>query len=691
MNRFRACWFGVLVVSAMCSTLRAELTRFEIQSREPFAGGSEFGAVGAYERIVGRAYFELDPSLKQTAAVVDLPLAKRNARGRVEFFADLFLLAPRDLSRASGAALYDVNNRGNKLAVRFFNQGGGGNDPLTAADAGDGFLFRNGFIVVWSGWDGELLPAPHRLRLHAPVALGKGAADNAEPITGRVRCEFIPSEKSQLSMVVNWANHGSYRPTANGLKTATLTQRVLPGDARVEVPREQWSIEVSNVESPSPNQLPKVEVRMPQGLERGRIYELIYEAQDPLVHGVCFTSVRDLISSLRTGGGENNPLLLNGKPVVRRAHGFGVSQSGRFLREFVHAGFNEDESGRKVFDGVIPHVSGSGMGSFNHRFAQPTRHATQHDHADYPPDRFPFAYGETTDPLSGQSDGILKQSLKTKTAPFVLHTQSAAEYWTRAGSLSHTDPLGKSDAAIPDNVRVYLFGGTQHGPAGYPPSKGDGQQLANPGDYRPFLRALLLSLDRWAQGGDPAPASVYPKIADGTLVDWKQSSSGFPMIPGVAYPQVIRQPVLLNLGPRWATAGIIDQQPPIARGAYVVLAPKTDADGNEVGCLLPPEVAVPLGTFTGWNLRSRAAGAEGELVSLTGSFIPFAKSKTERDASRDPRRSVQERYASTAAYGEQLEAYCRKLVAGGYLLADDVPSLVETYRNRATAAGLSKD
>jgi hypothetical protein len=662
-------------------SVQAELVRFEIQSREPLAEGLSFGDAGPYERITGRAIHELDPGLRQNQAIVDLALAPRNDRGRVEFYSDIFILAPLDLSRARGSLLYDVNNRGNKLALRFFNQSGGGNDPRSVSDCGDGFLMRQGFIVVWSGWDGELLPDPQRLRLYPPVISG-----NDQPVTGPVRCEIVPTENNTRQIVVNWAGHGSHRPVPSLIEKATLTHRIRPGDPRVIIPRDQWTLHVTEFDSPSQGQLPKVEIEVPAGLQKGHLYEVIYQAQDPQVHGVCFAGVRDLIAALRTGSGEKNPLLLEGRPAVRRAHAFGVSQSGRFLREFLYSGFNEDEAGQKVFDGLIPHVSGSGMGSFNHRFAQPTRHATQHDHADYPPDRFPFTYGESTDPLSGRTDSLLRRAIATKTVPFVLHTQSAAEYWTRAGSLSHTDPLGREDAAIPDNVRIYLFGGTQHGPAGYPPARGDGQHLANPADYRPFLRALLIALDEAARSGKALPPSVYPTIREGTLVDWTQEATGFPKIPGVTWPQVIRQPELLDFGPRWLSQGIVDRQPPVARGKYIVRVPRCDDDGNERACLSPPEVIVPLGTYTGWNLRSASAGAEDQLLSLTGSFLPFAKTRAEREAGGDPRRSLQERYADAGDYARRLEECCRDLSARGYLLADDIPELVARHRERAASA-----
>ncbi len=659
--------------------LSAEVTRFEITTREPFADGKVFGEAGSYERIIGRVFFELDPNASANRNIRDLKLAPQNEMGKVELSCDLFILAPKDPDKGNRALLYGVNNRGNLNALRFFNYGGGGNNPSTADHAGDGFLMRNGFTVVWSGWDGELLAGNNRLRLWPPKA-----GTDEEPITGLVRCEIVPTSDLNRT-VINWANHGSYRPTEKGIKTATLTQRRLANHPRVPVSGNKWKLHVSDVESGFPNQLPKVEIDYPDGFKKANIYELIYEARNPLVMGAGFASVRDLISSLKNGTGKANPLLQNEKPVIERAHGFGVSQSGRFLREFLYWGFNADEDGGKVFDGLIPHVSGSGMGSFNHRFAQPTRHAGQHDHHDYPPDRFPFAYGNQFDPLSSQQEGILDRSIESGTEPLILHTQSTSEYWNRSGSLVHTDPLGQKDADIPDNVRIYFFGGTQHGPSGFPPKQGGGQTLPNPGDYKPFLRGLLLTLDRWSAGGQASPPSRYPKIREGTLVPWTQNATGFPEIPGIRYPGVIQQPAFLDFGPYWKSKGIVDQQPPIARGSYRVLVPKSDADGNDVGCLSPPEVAVPIATYTSWRLRSKQAGAENELYSLSGSYIPFPVTKKEREEKHDPRLSVEERYPSLEDYLGKLKARCLQLEKEGYLLPEDTERTLLIQRKRVTA------
>ncbi len=657
-------------------SLLAEVTRFEILERDDFAGGLEFGEVGAYERVFGRVFYELDPDAPANQHVIDLKLAPRNEQGRVELSADLFILAPKDLKRGNGALLYGVNNRGGLNALRHFNYAAGSNRPKTEAHAGDGFLMRHGFTVVWSGWDGELLPGSDRLRLFPPKA-----SESDEPITGLVRCEIVPNSDTTRT-VINWANHGSYRPTADGLKNATLTQRLLAGHPRVAIPREKWNLIVTEVESDHPAQLPKVELDYPDGLKKLNIYEVIYEAQDPVVMGTGFTAVRDLISALRHGSGNDNPLLVDGKPAIERAHSFGVSQSGRFLREFVYWDFNADEAGRQVFDGIIPHVSGSGMGSFNHRFAQPTRHAGQHDHHDYPPDRFPFAYETQTDPLSGLTEGILQRSQVSGTAPLVMHTQSSSEYWNRSGSLVHTDPLGQRDGEIPDHVRLYFFGGTQHGPSGFTTEAGSGQTAPSSADYKPFVRALLLALDRWAKDGTEPPPSVFPTIKEGTLVAWTQNATGFPAIPGVRYPGVIQQPSYLDFGPRWQDERIVDQQPPIPRGDYRVLVPRSGPDGNPLGCLSAPEVAVPIGTYASWRLRNDDSPAVNQLYSLSGSYIPFPLTMTERKASGDPRKSVEERYATLDEYLERLKAQCLEYEEAGYFLAEDTERTLKIHRER---------
>ncbi|MEQ8788479.1 MAG: alpha/beta hydrolase domain-containing protein [Pirellulaceae bacterium] len=664
--------------AALCllltSLVHGELVRYEITDRRPFAEGESFGDVGPYEIISGRAHFAIDPRRAQNQTIVDLDLAPRGEDGRVHFSSDIFLLAPKDLSRGNGAVLYDVNNRGNKLALRFFNDSPGGNNPKSA---GNGFLMRQGYTVVWSGWIGELLPGNARLRLSAPAA-----RDGDRPITGMVRFEIAPN-RPETRMNVSGDGHGAYRPTAAGLKSATLTWRLRPGDRRVPIPRDQFEIHVGEPDDEMPNQLPEVQVELPAGFRPGYLYELIYEARDPLVHGVCLASVRDLVVSLKSGAGKDHPFPTEGESALHHAYGFGVSQSGRFLREFLYFGFNESEQGARVFDGLIPHVAGGGLGSFNHRFAQPTAFVTQREKHDWPTDRFPFTYGAMEDPHSKTTDGILRRADSADVTPKIMHTQTSTEYWSRSGSLVHTDPLGEKDVELPENVRLYAFGGCQHGPASYPPVSGLGQSPANPADYRPLLRALLTALDRWCREDAAPPASRYPTIKAGTLVDWSQASTGFPPIPDARYPDVIQQPSWLDFGKRWPTEGIIDRLPPRARGDYRVLVPRCGEDGNELDCLLPVEVAVPIASYTGWSVRNREAGAENDLVGLNGSYLLLPATEDERSGSHDPRPSLENRYGNHEAYQQALTKTCRTLVEQGYLLEEDVEQLVKTHALRA--------
>jgi hypothetical protein len=683
----RATLFVLAVVVGIALPARAEVVGLTIHKREPFAEGARFGDAGPYEKLVGVARFAVDPKHPRNRLVVDLDRAPRDSAGKVEFEADVFLLAPKDPARGNGALLYDVNNRGNKLAVRFFNGGPGGNDPTTAAQAGDGFLMRRGYTVVWCGWIGELLSGNDRMLLRAPVA-----TDDGKPIGGVVRYEMVTDKAAEILPLSRRDGHGSYSPTEKGEAEGVLTWRQRETDERVPIPRAQWKLErqpLAKMEKGVAGTLPQIRVRLSGGFRPGYLYELVCEAEGPIVQGLGFVAVRDLISHLRSDNKQNPLRDAGGKPVIARAHAFGVSQSGRFLRHFLYQGFNADETDRKVFDGVIPHVAGGGLGFFNHRFAQPTRHNGQHEEHAYPADVFPFTYGDSTDPFTRRTDGILRRLVNEnpKLLPKVMHTQSAAEYWHRSGSLVHTDPLGTMDAAIPDNVRIYSFGGTQHGPAASgapgpagsapagPPERGIADNLPNPADYRPQMKALLDALDAWVKDGKEPPASVYPRISDGTLVDWKQSATKFPALPGVRYPEVIQRPQALDYGPEFLTRGRISVEPPRKLGDYTVKVPRSGPDGNDLGCLLPAEVGAPLATYTGWNLRRREVGAEGMLASLLGSMIPLPRTRAERVASGDPRQSVEERYGDPAGYRKRFAAVCKELVAGRYMLPEDADRL----------------
>ncbi len=644
-----------------------ELVRWDIAKREPYAGGKPRGEAGPYEQWSGTVYFALDPNDKANEQIVDLKLAPKNSAGKVEFSADFRMLAPVDRSKVSGTLFYEVNNRGGATAPRAIEAGA------------DDFLCSHGYIVLWSGWIAEVQPGENRLRLQAPEA-----TDGGKPIRGIVRSEVIVDRAAPRASLSHRGNQGSYRPTENGLVTARITRREREADPRQEIPKGDWHL-VSSVVSDTnrSGQLPLIELEVAGGLKPGWIYEVVYEAEGPLVQGTGLAGIRDIVSALKFGAGEQNPLLSDsGKPLVQRALAFGTSQSGRCLRHFVWDGFNADERGRKVLDGVISHVAGGGLGFFNHRFASPTRTNDQHDEHLFPADYFPFTYDDSTDPFSGKTDGILRKARasnavsQASTVPKIFHTQSSSEYWHRSASLVHTDPLGKLDAEIPPEVRIYSFGGTQHGAgSGFPGSIGSGQLISNPADYTPLMRALVVALDVWVKDGKEPPASVYPTIADGTLVSWRKNEIGWPAIPGVTYPEVIQQPAFLDRGPKWDDERVATVEPPVIKGNYVVKVPAVDADGNERGCLNLPAITVPVATYTSWNLRNASIGGAGELLALQGGYIPFPLTREARLEAKDPRPSIAERYRSYEEYERLYMEAAERLVGRRYLLAEDLPRL----------------
>jgi hypothetical protein len=669
----RMLWVCILFVP---SAVRAEVVRIEIQTREPYAQGREFSGLGPYERLSGRVHFEVDPKHESNDVIVDLALAPRNLKGDVEFSADFEMIAPVDLSKANGTLFYDVNNRGRRMALRMFNEGA------------DEFLMRKGYILVWSGWTAETLPVPDDatpgtklLRLDAPMAKGEGGTT----IVGKCRAEMVLDQLATRHSISDRPTIGAYRPTERGLPEATLTWRLRERDPRVEIPRDQWRLEVEDVAAPGHKHLlPKVELVMPAGLKPGYIYELIYEAQDPVVQGLGLAGIRDLISFLKYDATERNQLrLATGKSAVSHSIGFGISQSGRCLRVLVYQGFNADEKGRRVFDGMIPHVAGGGLGFFNHRFAAPTRFATQHVSHLFPCDLFPFAYEVQTDKLTGETAGLLVRARNANVDPKIMHIQNSAEYWHRSGSLVHTDPQGLRDAEVPSDVRIYAIGGAQH-------SWGDdetsanpltGELPSNPTDYRPQLRAALVAMDQWIRGEALPPESVYPRIADGTLVS--REKAGWRPLPGIRFPDVMQEAEWLDYGPHFHSEGRIDFHPPRRKGKYGVLVPACDEFNNDQGMLRLPAIAVPIGTYTGWNLRGQGQGAEDEMTMLLGAFLPLARTREDRLAVGDPRLSLEEKYKSFEDYLTQFQSAADKLVRQRHLLAEDVPRLVErAQRNR---------
>ena len=655
---------GIATLLCLCTLAAAapagaEVIHLRITSREPFADDVP-DKVGRYERIRGRVVYALDPEHEANRAVVDLGLAAQNGEGRVEFYGDFEIIAPLDRSLAQPTVLYDVNNRGRRRW---------GMQP---------FFLRHGYVTVWSGWIAQVPPDSSLLRLEAPVALD----EDYVPVTGTVRAEMI-GDGATDRLAVSDRRQLAFEPVVAALPQATLTRRLRERDTPEHIPRDQWEFILTRAPREEGSGLIQGDVRLAGGFEPGAIYELTYEALGSVVQGAGFAAIRDFVSFLRHDDSAMNPLRdARGRPLAQRVIGEGRSQSGRALRTFLFEGFNADAQGRIVFDGVMPVVAGGGQGFFNHRFAAPTRTATEHSGHLYPVDVFPFTYGDETDPFTGRTDSLLRRARASGTAPKVMQFDTSSEYWHRSASLVVTDPTGQRGSAIPDDVRVYVFGGSQHGPATGPSNRG--QLPPNPNVYQPFLEALFLAMDRWVTEGTPPPPSMHPRIADGTLAGWKADEAGWTALPGVRYPTAIQQPDYLDYGEEFATKRRIDNHPPVRTGKrYGVGIPALDADNNEVGVLRMPAVVVPVATYTGWNLRNPMIGAPDALLPLAGGYIPFPRTRAERDASGDPRPSVEERYGSFEEYRAQIMRAAEALVAEGYLLdehLDGVEARAEANR-----------
>lgn len=663
--RFLACSFALVI---HISVTQAEVVRVEVTERAAFADGMSFGAAGAYERVKGRLYLETDPQHAANARISDLKLAPRNARGKVESWTDFFLLKPVDARKGNGQLLYDVNNRGNMLALWTFNDGLRTNDPQSAAHAGNGFLMRQGFAVLWCGWNGEVqADDTQRLLCGLPIA-----TDHGKTITGRAHLE-ISSTEPVFSRAFSWSPWGigaAFPAVSLNNADATLTLRPNRAAAGVEVPRAEWAFgrwEDGKLIADATH------VYVKEGLRPGWLYDLVYTAKEPRVTGLGLTALRDCVAFFRHADVATNPLA----GAIGQACVFGISQSGRVIHHILFEGLNTDEQGRVVFDGALIHVAGAGKGMFNHRFRMSTEFGTQHEGHLSGSEFFPFAPLPQTDPVPGESGDTLARAHHSGHMPRIIFTQTSTEYWSRAASLLHTDVAGTQDLTLPENVRVYSIAGAEHLGAS-DGTRGICQQPRNTLDDRgPVQRALLVALSAWMQSGKTPPPSRHPTLADGTLVDHTTWRAGFPNIPGCNLPAQHYEPARLDFGPRFLSAGIADIIPPKIGPTFRTLLPAVNADGNETSGIVLPEVAVPLGTYTGWNLRAAKYGAETMLSPLDGMFLPFAKTQAERDKSGDPRPSLEERYPSRDAYLSRLTAAALKLHREGFLLDEDVVRTLE--------------
>jgi Alpha/beta hydrolase domain len=646
------------------------VTELDIRSRGLYSDGRIFGDVGAYERVDGTIRFASDPDHSRNRCIVDLARAPRDARGCVTWDADFCLLQPLEPRRGNGNLLVEVANRGRKLAPRMLNHAAPEAIPGPNIPEGDGFLMRHGWTVAWCGWQWDVIPSPGLMGLNAPVALEDG-----RPIKGDVLVEFQPNERITHKLLANRV-HQPYCADDVFDPSAVMTVRDWPGGNRATVPRAQWRFareERGEVVTDSSH------VWLEGGFEPGKIYEVIFRTGYSPVVGSGLLAIRDSAAFLHHTQSDANPC--GGR--IHRVFGFGMSQSGRFLRHFLHLGLNLDEDGRQVFDGLLVHVAGARRGEFNQRFGQPSVQNTPNfGHL------FPFADDESTDPLTGRTDGLLSAQRSLGGVPKILYTNTTAEYWRGDCSLGHVSLDGRHDLTLPSEVRNYHFSSTQHGLGVVPlvdrdPNEGSrGAHGFNAVDYAPLLRAALENLRLWVELAVPAPPSKHPRLSDGTLVSHSEAIAPMRDFPDLELPDPALVPFIqrIDLGPDQDRG--IGRYPVTTGERYRTFVPRADTDGLELGGIRMPDLDVPIATYTGWNPRHHDTGGIGQIISMNGSSCPFPRTADEALAMRDPRASVAERYAGREEYLARVREAATALVRDRYMLEEDIELAEELAAER---------
>ena len=635
------------------------VTSIEIKERGPYAEGMTFGDTGAYEQLDGTVYFAVDPADPANSLITDLELAPRNAAGLVEFSADFRMLKPLDAEKGNHKLFFDVVNRGNVLSLRRINSAPN-NDPM---DPGNGFLMRRGYTQVWCGWQHDIpLGNTGGLRAYVPEAANT---------RGRIAVTFQPNEAATTQMLSD-RKHLPYPADPLDQPDAQLSVQEYADGPNTVLPRSEWSfgrLEDGNLVPDASH------ICMGKGFEPGKVYRCIYTTATAPVVGLGIAAVRDLISHLRYSDTADNP----GAGDIQHALAFGSSQSGRFLRHMLYLAMNQDERDRKVFDGMIAHIAGGRRGEFNQRFGQPSNLLESSAGS-----VFPFTDIDQTDPETGQTDGLLSRLTARAKVPKIFLTNTSSEYWGGHAALTHVDSTGTKDIRPSDSVRIYHFSSTQHNagvlPLGHTQDTGArGLRPFNWVDWRPLMRAAVDNLDAWVTKGTMPPASKHARLDDGTAVPSEALKSVFNAFPGFGFPDHLRHVTRFDFGP---SEGITEHLPPVTGKPYPALVPNVDADGNDVAGIRLPDVAVPLATVTGWNLRHPDTGGPGETHKTMGSTVPFAFTRQERQDASDPRPSVEERYASKDDYLDRVEGVARDLVSEGYLLDEDVPRVGQMAADR---------
>ncbi len=645
------------IVSVLLAVLplQARVTHVEVATRTDVLDGKTFGDAGPYERITGRITLSLPIANVHNQRIVDLANAVNLKNDEVEFSADFIAVRPKDPSKGNGSLLLENPNRGYGRILSLVD----GGDWDLSKDAGDAWLLRNGFTIVTLGWQWDA-PGPDALHLYAPIA-----RENGKTISGLLRGDLMPSKEMPdipLGHLITGRMGGTEYPvSAPDDPRNALTVRDSRDAQRTVIPRDEWQFAqtVDGKLAPSDRH-----IHLNGGFHPGKIYEYIYVVAHPVVAGVAFAAFRDFASYAKHAPGAITP--------AARVYAEGISQNGRFLRDFLYQGFNADENGKIALDGVLAHVAGAGRGAFNYRFAQPSRDAQPTSSVFFPTDIFPFTDQPEKDPLTGETAGLLDRAAAEKVLPKIFFSNTSYEYWGRAAALIHITADGKQDATISDNVRIYHFTGLQHFSGPFPPEKGKGdllgQQPQSPLPVRYFWRSMIANMDAWVRTGTVPPASSYPKIADGTLVPL--ADYRFPQIPGVNRPHEANAGTRLDFGPNWRN-GFLTLEPPKVGLPFPVLVPQVDADGNEKDGVRLPEITVPLAAYASWNLRDPSIGAPDQRVSFEASYLPFPKTAADRQKAADPRRSIAERFSSRDDYLARYSAALDDLIKQRWILPED--------------------
>ena len=635
------------------------VTSIDIKQRGPYADGMEFGDVGAYEQLDGIVHFAVDPSDPSNRLITDLELAPKNPAGLVEFSADFRILKPVDQQKGSHKLFFDVVNRGNVLSLRRINSAPN-NDHMAP---GNGFLMHRGYTQVWCGWQHDIpLTNEGGLRVYVP---------NAANTKGRIAVTFQPNKAAHTQMLSD-RQHQPYPAFNLEQPDAELhVQDYADGPATV-VSRSDWAFgrfKDGGIVADASH------ICMSNGFEPGKVYRCIYTTATAPVVGLGMAAVRDLISHLRYSDSDDNPCAGD----IQHALAFGSSQSGRFLRHMLYLALNQDEEDRKVFDGIIAHIAGGRRGEFNQRFGQPSNLLESS-----PGSVFPFTDIDQTDPETGQTGGLLTRLAARAKVPKIFLTNTSSEYWGGHAALTHVDSTGTKDIRPADSVRIYHFASTQHNagvlPLGHIQDTGaNGLHPFNWVDWRPLMRAAVANLDAWVTKGTTPPPSKHAHLDDGTAVPPESLKPVFQAIPEFGFPDHFRHVTRFNFGPN---EDIVENLPPVTGKTYPALVSNVDGDGNDVAGIRLPDVAVPMATVTGWNLRHPDTGGPGQTHKTMGSTVPFAFTKQERQGTSDPRPSIEERYASKDDYLDRVEGVARDLVSEGYMLDEDVPRVGEMAGER---------